>query len=83
MFQQLITTKMLKKFLKNLAVKLPDIVFIMLIIVKMPTMVGILKFISIINFMLSLVEHEKSFITSGSGRKAPRGLYIVSKIKIK
>ena len=48
-----------------LAFKLSDIVFIMLINVKMPTIVGILTFISIINFMLSWVEHEKSFITSG------------------
>ena len=37
----------------------------MLINVKMPTIVGILTFMSRINFMLSLVEHEKSFITSG------------------
>ena len=39
----------------------------MLINVKMPTIVGILTYISIINFMLSLVEHVKSFITSGPG----------------
>ena len=31
----------------------------------MPTLVGILTFVSMKNFMLSLVEHEKSFITSG------------------
>ena len=30
---------------------------------KMPTIVGILIFISRENFMLSLVEHEKTFIT--------------------
>ena len=36
----------------------------MLINVKMPTIVGILTFMSRINFMLSWVEHEKSFITS-------------------
>ena len=30
---------------------------------KMPTIVGIFIFISRENFMLSLVEHEKSFIT--------------------
>ena len=34
---------------------------------KMPTIVGILTFISRIIFMLSLVEHEKSFITSDPG----------------
>ena len=44
--------------------------FIMLITVKMPTMVGILTFMSKINFMLSWVEIEKSsYITSGPGRK--------------
>ena len=37
----------------------------MLINVKMPTIVGILTFMSMINFMLCWVEHEKSFITSG------------------
>ena len=44
---------------------LSDAVYIMLINVKMPTMVGILTFMSRINFVLSWVEHEKSFITSG------------------
>ena len=33
----------------------------MLINVKMPTIVGILTFMSMINFMLSSVEHEKSY----------------------
>ena len=47
-----------------LASKHSDVVLIMLINVKMPTIVGILTFIIIINFMLSLVEHEISFITS-------------------
>ena len=42
---------MKKKF--NLAFKLSDVVFIMLINVKMPTIVGILTFMSMINFMLS------------------------------
>ena len=37
----------------------------MLISVKMPTTVGILTFISRINFVLSRAEHGKSFITSG------------------
>ena len=37
----------------------------MLINVKMPTIVGILTFMSVISFMLSLVEYKKSFITSG------------------
>ena len=40
-------------------------VFILLINVKMPTIVGILTFMSRINFVLSQVEHEKSFVISG------------------
>ena len=39
--------------------------FFPLMNVKMPTIVGILTFMSRKNFMLSLVEHEESFITSG------------------
>ena len=50
-----------------MALKLSDVVFILLINAKMPTIVGILIFISRINFMLSWVEHEKSFITSRPG----------------
>ena len=42
--------------------------FFLLINVKMPTIVGILTFMSKKNFMLNSVEHEKSFITSGPGR---------------
>ena len=41
--------------------------FFPLITVKMPTIFGILTFMSRKNFMLSKVEHEKSFITSGPG----------------
>ena len=37
----------------------------MLVNVKMPTIVGILTFMSRINFILYRVEHEKSYITSG------------------
>ena len=48
---------------KYLALSLSNVVFIMLINVNMPTIVGILTFMSRINFMLSWVEHEK-FITS-------------------
>ena len=54
----------MKKFL---ALNLTDVVFILLINVKMPTVVGILTFMSRINFVLSLVEHRESFITSGPG----------------
>ena len=39
--------------------------FFMLTNVQMPTIVGILTFMSRENFMLSLVEHGKSIITSG------------------
>ena len=46
--------------IKNfLDLKLSDVVFIMLIIV------GILTFMSKINFMLSSVEHDKNYIKSG------------------
>ena len=54
--------RQMKKFL---ALSLSDVVFIMLINVKMPTSVGILIFMSRINFVLSCVEHEKGFIASG------------------
>ena len=42
---------------------LSDVVFIMLINVKMPTIVGILTFINMssLNFELSWVEHEKFY----------------------
>ena len=43
------------------AFKLSDVVFIVLINVKMPTIVGILIFMSIINFMITGVEHEQKF----------------------
>ena len=38
----------------------------MLINVKMPTIVGILKFMSMINFVLSWVEHKKKFYNLGT-----------------
>ena len=41
------------------ALSLSDDVFIMLLNVKMPTIVGILTFLSRINFMHSKVEHGK------------------------
>ena len=51
-FQLLIETKFLKQRIV-LALKLSDAVFILLIHVKMPTIVGILTFMSWINSMLS------------------------------
>ena len=57
---------------KFLALSLSDVVFIMLINVKMSTIVGILTFISRVNFVLSYVEYGKSCIKSGPGhKKAP------------
>ena len=57
------------KIARNLAVLGSDkrMLFFLLINVKMPTIVGILTFMSRESFMLSGVEHEKSFITSGPG----------------
>ena len=46
---------------KFLALNLSDVVLIMLINVKMPTIVGILTFTSRINFILSQVENGKKF----------------------
>ena len=51
-FQLFIKTKILKKLL---ALSLSDVVFIMLINVKMPTIVGILTLMSRINFVLSCI----------------------------
>ena len=70
-FQLLIKTKVLKS--EDLSsLKLSDVVFIMLINVKMTTF--FLTFMSMINMMLSLLEHEKN-ITSGPGvRSAMRVL---------
>ena len=39
----------------------------MFINVEMPMIVGILTFMSMVNVILSLTEHEKCFITSGPG----------------
>ena len=52
----------MKKFI---ALSHSDVVFILLINVKMPTIVGILTFVSRRNFVLSRVEQGKSFIISG------------------
>ena len=48
--------------------------YILLINVKMPTIVGILTFMSRINIVLSRVEQEKSCITSGPSVAAQAGL---------
>ena len=64
-FQRLIKTKMLKNIKLFLALKLSDVVVILKINVKMPTIVGILTFMSRIKFMLSWVEHEKVLFPLG------------------
>ena len=61
-----------------LVFKLSDGVFIMLINVKMSTIVDILILMSMINFMLSWVEHEKCFITSWHGVCKVHTLLIVT-----
>ena len=52
----------MKKFI---ALSLSDVVYIMLINVKMPAIVGILRFMSRINFVLNCVEYGIFFIISG------------------
>ena len=56
-FRLLIKTETLKKRVVSHAFKLSYDIFIMLINVKMPTIVGILTFMSRINFVLSWVEY--------------------------
>ena len=64
-----------RTFKKFLAFSLSDVVFIMLINVQMPTTVGILTFMSMINFMLSWVvcliwffrSHQQYFSYVGTG----------------
>ena len=48
-----------------LAFKLSAVAFIMLMNVEMPTIVGISTFMSMINSMLSSVEHKKKFYNLG------------------
>ena len=74
---------MKNKDLSNFALILSDVVFIFLINIKMPTIVGILTFTSMIHGMLSRVEHEINFIHSGTDSfaisvKIPMGLLILS-----
>ena len=47
-----------RKVKKFLALSLSDVLFIMIINLKMPTIAGILIFMSRINFVLSRVDHE-------------------------
>ena len=60
----------IKKKIKKFSIFQPQIsleCFFLLINVEMPNTVGILTFKSQKNFMLSWVEHEYAFITSGPG----------------
>ena len=59
--------KSIKKFSFFLGSDMHWMLFFPTINVKMPTFVGILTFMSRKIFMLSWVEHEKSFIISGPG----------------
>ena len=58
-FQLLLKSKMVDK-MTFLALKLSDVVFILLITVK-------ITFMSRINFTLRCIEHEKTFITMRPG----------------
>ena len=51
---------------KCLALSISDVVFILPINVKMPIIVGILTFMSMITFVLSSVENEKKFYNLGA-----------------
>ena len=68
------------------AFELSDAVFIMLINVKMPTIDSILTFMSMINFMLSSVEHVQCFCEAfqkagGQGFMPRVGVVVENKIK--
>ena len=63
-FQLILKTKMLKNIV--LFFQFSDVVFIKLINVKIPTIVCILTFMRMINFMLKCVEHENGSIASGA-----------------
>ena len=64
-FHILIKTKTLNNDISCFKTKLLGVVFILLINVKMPIVVGILTFMSRINIIFRWVEHENSFITCG------------------
>ena len=68
------TTKMLEKIKMFLAFKLFDVVFIMLINVKMPKIVGILTFMSMIN-SFSFELNIKKFYNLGLAHFTPTHLY--------
>ena len=59
------------KMLKNIIFLLFNSQVFYLFCFKMPTIIGILTFMSWINFMLCRVEHDKSFKTSMLGLVRP------------
>ena len=65
--QLLTKTKVVKNTDFFLPSKISDVVFIMLIKLKRPTIVGILIFMSMINPTHSCVEHDKNCISLGPG----------------
>ena len=69
-FVLLINLKLLT-IANSLVLNIAEHVIFSAINMKMPTIVGIFIFISRENFMLSRVEHEKSFITSGPEKYLP------------
>ena len=58
-----------QSFILLINVKMP-------IIVKIPTIIGILTLMSRINCMLSLVEHGKPFMILGPGQETHRNFLI-------
>ena len=80
-FQLLIKTNMLKNK-DYLAFKLSNVVFIMLINVTMPTIVGIITFISMINFMLLNSAWIKFYnLGSSSAISLVKWMYLVDEIR--
>ena len=76
--QKTLKYQQMKQFFAS---SLSDVVFIMLLNVKMPTIASILTLMSRINFVRIWVEHEKRFITLSSAWKKfynPRGQTYVS-----
>ena len=59
---------------KFIALSLSDDVFILLIQFKMPTIVGILTFMSRMNFAFSWVQQGKGLIASGPGGRGGFGV---------
>ena len=54
-----------------LALKPSNVVYFMLINFKIPTIVGIFTFLSMIKFMLSCVAHDTYFVTLEPGLSEP------------